>query len=60
MRSQKMAHAIKSQGWATECADKPPDHDEHMSSRQILDIHGSEAHARPRHHQPVPSQYRRW
>ena len=31
-----------------------------MSSRQILDIHGREAHAWSRLHQPVPSQYRTW
>ena len=29
-----------------------------MSSRQALDVHGSGAHARPTHHQPVPSQYK--
>ena len=32
-------------------------HGKRMSSRQILDIHGREAHARPRLHQPIPSQY---
>ena len=30
-----------------------------MSSRQVLDIHRSEAHARPKHHQLIPSQYRK-
>ena len=33
-------------------------HGRHMSSRQILDIHGREARARPRPHQLVPNQYR--
>ena len=42
------------------CVDKPPNHNEHVSSRQILDVHGNEAYARSRHHQPIPSQYRRW
>ena len=55
-----MAHAIRSQGWVVECVDKSPYHDKRMSGRQILDIHGSEAHARPGHHQLIPSQYRRW
>ena len=31
-----------------------------MSDRQILDIHEGKARVRPRHHQPVPSQYRSW
>ena len=36
-------------------------HGRHMSSRQILDIHGREARARLRPHRLVPSQYRtRW
>ena len=55
-----MDHAIRSQGWAARCADKLPGQGGRMSSRQILDIHENEAHARPKHHQPVPSQYRRW
>ena len=29
-----------------------------MSSRQTLDIHRSKAHIKPKHHQPVPNQYR--
>ena len=45
---------------AAECADKSLDHGGRMSSKQILDIHGSEARVRPRHHRPVPSQYKRW
>ena len=60
MRSQKVVHAIRSQGWAVGCPDKSPDHGRCVSSRQISNIHGSEARARSRHHQPVPSQYRRW
>ena len=35
---RKQLDAIKSQGWTAECADEPPDHCEHMSSRQVLDI----------------------
>ena len=35
-------------------------HGRHMSSMQILDIHGREARARLRLHQPVPGQYRTW
>jgi len=42
-----------------ECAGKPLGHGERMSNRQVLDIHRSEAHARPRHHQFIPSQYRK-
>ena len=34
-------------------------HGKRMSMRQILDIHGREARARPRLHQPVLSQYRK-
>ena len=52
---RKIAHAIRSQGWTANCADEHPNHSERMSSRQNLDIHRSEARARPRHHQPVPS-----
>ena len=31
-----------------------------MSGRQILDIYEGKACVRPRHHQPVPSQYGTW
>ena len=41
-----------------ECTDKPVDHGKRMSSRQVLDVHKTKACARPRHHQPVPSQYK--
>ena len=60
MRSQKMDHARRSQGWAAGCADKPPGHGGCMSSRHISDIHESEARTRSKHHQPIPSQYMRW
>ena len=60
MRHQKTAHAIRSQRWMAYYADKPLDHGKRMSSRQILDIHKSEARLRPRHLQHVPSQYRMW
>ena len=43
-----------------DCASKPPGRGKRMSSRQILDIHEGKARVRPRHHQPVPSQYRMW
>ena len=33
-------------------------HGKRMSSRQILDIHGRKARARPKLRQAVPSQYR--
>ena len=46
----KIAHDIRSQGWMVECANEPPDHDECISSRQVLDIHKSGARARLRHH----------
>ena len=60
MKNQKIADDIRSQRGAVECADEPLDHDKRMSNGQVLDIHRSGAHARPRHHQPIPSQYRRW
>ena len=60
MGNQKIAHVIRSQEWASECADKPLDHGQRIGSGQVLDIHRSGARARPRHHQPVPSQYRKW
>ena len=50
MRSQKMDHAIRSQGWAAGCADKPSGHGGRMSSGHILDIHESEARARSKPH----------
>ena len=43
-----------------DCASKPPGRGKRMSSRQILDIHERKARARPRHHQPVLSQYGTW
>ena len=39
---------------------EPPDHGRRMGNRQVLDTYGMEARARPRHYQPVPSQYRVW
>ena len=59
MGNQKIAYAIKNQGWTAECANEPLDHGKRMSSEQVLDIHRSGACVRPRHHQPVPSQYRK-
>ena len=38
--------------------DEPSDRGKRMSNRQALYIQESGARARPRHHQPVPSQYR--
>ena len=40
------------------CIDEPPNHGKCMSSGQALDVYRRGAHARPRHYQPVPSQYR--
>ena len=34
------------------------DHDRQMGNRKVLDTYEMKARARPRHHQPVPSQYR--
>ena len=56
MRNQKTAHAIRSQRWTVDCVDEPLDHGKRMSSKQISDIHKSEACVRPRHLQHVPSQ----
>ena len=50
MKNQKIADDIRSQRGAVECADEPLDHDKRMSNGQVLDIHRSGAHARPRHH----------
>ena len=58
MRNQKTIHAIRGQGWMVECTDKPLDHGKRMSSGQVLDVHKTRACARPRHHQPVPSEYK--
>ena len=41
-----------------QCTDGSPHHGKHMSCRQDLDICGNGARIRPRHHQPIPSQYR--
>ena len=38
--------------------DEPPDHSKRMSSEKAFDIHESGVHARPRHYQPIPNQYR--
>ena len=60
MGNQKATH-IKGQGKRTTGnAGKPPDHGKRMGSRQILDTYGRKAHTRPKHHQPVPNQYRAW
>ena len=58
MGNQKIVHAIRSQGWVAECTDEPSDHDKRMSSEQTLEVHISGARAKPKHHQPVPNQYR--
>jgi len=60
MGNQKIAHAMRSQGWVAEYVDETPNHGKRMSSGQVLDMHRSGARAKPRHHQPVPSQYRKW
>ena len=58
MKNQKTVHTIRGQGWVVECIDEPPDHSKRMSSKQAFDVHRSEARVRPRHYQPVPSQYK--
>ena len=58
MRNQKVAYVIRIQGWAAECAEEPLDHGKR--SEQVLDICRSQACVRPKLHQPIPSQYRRW
>ena len=57
MRNQKIIHTIRGQGWEAECINNSPDHGKRMSSGQALDMHRIGANARPRHPQPVPSQY---
>ena len=51
MRNQKVAQAIRSQGWAAECAEEPLDHCKR--NKQVLDTGISQAHARSRLHQPI-------
>ena len=58
MRNQKTVHAIRCQEWVAKCTNEPPDHGKRMSSRQTLDVHRTRAGVRPKHHQPVPSQYK--
>ena len=41
-------------------ASKPLGRSKHMSGKQILDIYEGKALVKPKHHQPVPSQYRMW
>ena len=55
MKAQGNIHAIRGQGRAAECIDKPLSHGKHMSSIQAMDTHGSGARKKLRHHQPVPS-----
>ena len=38
--------------------DEHPNHGKRMSSGQAFDVHESGARARPKHYQPVTSQYR--
>ena len=40
MKNQKTVHAIRGQGWTTECTNKLPDYGKCMSSGQAFDIHG--------------------
>ena len=56
MRSQKMDHAIRSQGWAARCVDKPSSHDGRMNGKHILDIHENEAHVRSIPHHPANTE----
>ena len=58
MEDQKTVHATRGQEWTAEHADEPLVYGKCMTSRQALDIRGTGACTRPRHHQPIPSQYR--
>ena len=58
MENQNTVHAIRGQGWVTECTDESPNHGKRLSMGQAFDVHGSGACARPKQYQPVPSQYR--
>ena len=49
---------IKGRRRVADRASKPPGRGKRMSGRQILDIHEGKARVRPKHHQPVPNQYR--
>ena len=44
----------------TDRASKPSGCSKRISGKQILDIHEGKARVRPRHYQPVPSQYGTW
>ena len=58
MKAQKLIHATRGPERVAKCVDKPSGHSKCMNSRQAMDTHGSGAHTRLKHHQPVPSQYR--
>ena len=58
--NQKAAHIKGQRKQMASYTEKPLDHGRQMGSKQILDTYGRKARARPRHHQPVPSQYRAW
>ena len=57
MENQKTIHGTRGQGWAVECIDDPLDHGKRMSSGKVFDVHGSRSCLKPKHYQPVPSQY---
>ena len=60
VENRKAAHIKGQKEQMADYAGKAPDHGKRMTSRQILDTHGRVARARPRHHQPIPSQYKAW
>ena len=57
--NRKAAH-VKRRRKVADRANKPPGCGRRMSGKQILDIREGKARVKPRHHQPVPSQYGTW
>ena len=57
--NRKAAH-VKRRRKVADRANKPLGCGRRMSGKQILDIREGKARVKPRHHQPVPSQYGTW
>ena len=57
--NRKAAH-VKRRRKVPDRVNKPPGRGRRMSGKQILDIREGKARVKPRHHQPVPSQYGTW
>ena len=58
MKAQRLIHATKGQERVAKHANKLSGHGKLMTSRQIMDTHGSRARTRLKHNPLVPSQYR--